>query len=113
MKIVHIQAREIGTVAKRTSSTTSGLSSGYQRTNIATSGISAVPTTGGYVLIDVATLPWYSLVPLNEPDIEIPPDLVIPSKDELAAGYEAMAIENGLLAEESLPIALEVWPAWE
>jgi hypothetical protein len=31
----------------------------------------------------------------------------------LAKGYEAMASENNLLAEKSLPIALETWPGKE
>jgi hypothetical protein len=113
MEIVHVQPKEIGTVAKRIKSTTAGLTSGYQRTNIATLGVSAVETTSGYTLIEVATLPWYSPLPLNEPDVEIHPDLAVPGQDELAAGYKAMATENSLLAEESLPVALEVWPAWE
>lgn len=113
MEIVHVQPKEIGTVAKRIRSTTAGLSSGYQRTNIATLGVSVVGTTGGDILVDVATLPWYSAVPLNEPDIEIHPDVALPHQDELAAGYKAMAGENSLLAEEFLPVALEVWPPWE
>jgi len=113
MKIVHIQAREIGTVAKRIRSTTAGFSSGYQRVNTATSGIGAVATTGGDILTEVVTLPWYSPIPLNETDIEIPSDLLAPQQDELALGYEAMATENSLLAEESLPIAQETWPTWK
>ena len=31
---------------------------------------------------------------------------------EMAEGYKAMAEENKLLAEQSLPIALETWPRW-
>lgn len=31
---------------------------------------------------------------------------------EMEEGYKAMAEENKLLAEQSLPIALETWPRW-
>ena len=36
-----------------------------------------------------------------------------PVQGELEEGYRAMAAENSLLAEVSLPIALEAWPTWE
>lgn len=113
MKIVHVQPKEFGTIAKIIRSTTAGLTSGYQRTGNTTSGVAAVQTTGGYILFEIVSLPWYSPLPLNELDVEIHPDLVISGQDELVAGYKAMAAENSLLAEESLPVALEVWPAWE
>ncbi len=111
MKVVNVEAKEIGTVAKVIRSTAAGLSTGYQRTNFTTLGISAVATTGGYLLIDVATLPWYS--PSHETNIEIPSDIELPKIDELTVGYKAMAIENSKLAEESMHIALEEWPDWE
>ena len=31
---------------------------------------------------------------------------------EMEEGYKAMAEENRLLAEQSLPIAIETWPRW-
>lgn len=113
MQIVHVEPKESRTVAKKMGPTTPGLTSGYQRTANSTSGISAVGTTGGYLLIDIATLPWYSPLPSNEPNVEIRADLVAPSQDELAAAYKAMAAENSRIAEESLPVALEAWPTWE
>jgi len=113
MQLVCPEPREVGTVAKRIRSTTAGLTSGYQRTANSTSGLSAVETTGGYLLIDIATLPWYSPLPFNELVVEISGDLVASNQDDLAAAYKAMASENSRIAEESLPIALEAWPAWE
>lgn len=111
MKVVHVEAREIGTVAKVIRSTAAGLSTGYQRTNFTTSGISAVATTGGYLLIQLATLPWYS--PSYERRIEIPSDIESPETDEITVGYRAMSIVNSRLAEESIPAAMEGWPNWE
>ena len=113
MQLVCAEPKEGGTVAKRIRLTTAGLTSGYQRTANSTSGLSAVETTGGYLLIEIATLPWYSAVPLNDPNVEISGDLVASKQDDLAAAYRAMASENSWIAEESLPVALEAWPAWE
>lgn len=39
--------------------------------------------------------------------------IVTEETEAMAEGYEAMAVENSLLAEESLPVALEEWPDWE
>jgi hypothetical protein len=113
MKIIDVEPKELGTVANRIRSTTAGLTSGYQRTANSSSGVSVVETTAGYLLVEISTLPWYSPLPSNEPNIEIPSDLAIIGLDELAAGYKAMAGENSLLAEESLPIAQDAWPTWE
>jgi hypothetical protein len=113
MKIVNLEAIELGIVGSRMRSTTAGLTSGYQRTANSTSGLSAVETTGGFLLIDIATLPWYPSFQLDEPNIEFHADLVAPNQDELSAAYKEMAIEDNRIAEESLLIALEVWPAWE
>ena len=74
MKIVHVQTKERGTVAKRIPSTTAGLTSAYQKIGNATLSASAVATTGGYILIGIASLPWQS--PLSEPDVDIVGDLV-------------------------------------
>jgi hypothetical protein len=50
---------------------------------------------------------------LSEPDVDILGELVTVGKDEAVEGYEAMAAENSLLAEEFLPIGLETWPTWK
>jgi hypothetical protein len=75
--------------------------------------VSVAETTGGYVLTELLGLPCYEPLPLAEPDVEMRPDVWAPGHDELSEGYMSMAAENSLLAEESLPIAGEVWPAWE
>jgi len=111
MNILYDQIKEGGTAAKRIPSTTAGLTSAYQKTGNATLSASAVATTGGYILIEIASLPWQSLS--SEPDVDIISDLVTIGKDEAAEGYKVMAAENGLLAEEFLPIALESWPTWK
>jgi hypothetical protein len=116
MEIVHVQIKEQGTVAKRIPSTTAGLTSAgltsaYQNIGSATLSASAVATTGGYILTEIASLPWQSI--LSEPDVDIVGDLVTIGKDEAVEGYEAMAAENSLLAEEFLPIVLESWPTWK
>jgi len=113
MKIVNVEPRESIASAKIIRSTTAGLTSGYQRTGSTTFGASAIATTGGCVLIDIESLPWYSPQPLSEPDIETIEDLVRLNQDELESGYRTMAGENSRLAEESLPVASEVWPTWE
>lgn len=109
MKIVHVQINERGTEAKKIPSTTAGLASAYQRIGNATLSASAVATTGGFMLIGIASLPWQT--PLFELDdfIGDPVDL---TNDEAEEGYKAMAAENSLLAEEFLPIALESLPPW-
>ncbi len=92
---------------------TAGLVSAYQLTNIATEGISAVLETADFMRFGVITMPWYLPLPLTKPSVDIQPNVVAQGEDELAEGYRAMAAENSMLAEESLPVALEVWPAWE
>ena len=113
MGIEHVQVKELGTVALRKPSSTAGLVSGYQRTNIATSGVSVVETTGGYLLVEPLRLPWYEPLSLEEPQVGVSTEAVSGAHKDLAEGYRAMAAENRLLAEESLPVALEVWRAWE
>jgi hypothetical protein len=112
MEIVHLQIKDGGSAGEKRISTTAGLTSGYQRTASSSSGVSAIETTGGLLLIEISTLPWYSSLPLNELNLEIGPDLRC-NLDELSAGYQAMSIENSRFAEDSLPLALEVWPSWE
>lgn len=53
-----------------------------------------------------------SLLILNERCIKHY-QVVKDAAEEMAAGYKAMAAENSLLAEESLPVALEEWPDGE
>ena len=112
MRIADFQTKEIGTAAKRKPSTTAGLTSGYQRTNITTSGVSVAETTAGWMLVELVSLPWYEPLPLGEPYVEVRAGSLAPGHHELAQGYQAMAAENSLLAEEFLPAALETWPAW-
>ena len=111
MKTIHVQMKELGTVAKRIRSTTAGLASAYQKMGNATLSASFVATTGGYIVIQMASLPWQ--LPLSESDVDIVGDLVTIGKDEAAEGYKAMATESKLFAEECLPIALESWPTWK
>ncbi len=111
MEIIHVEIKELGTVAKRIRSTTAGLTSAYQKMGNATLSTSAVATTGGYILTEIASLPWQSM--LSEPDVDFVGDFLTIVKDEAAEGYEAMAAENSLLAEEFLPIALESLPTWK
>jgi len=113
MEIANVQSKEIGTAAKRKPSTTAGLTSGYQRTNITTSGVSVAETTAGWMLVELVSLPWHEPGPFAEPYVEVQAGLLAPDHPELAQGYHAMAAENRLLAEEFLPAALETWPAWE
>jgi hypothetical protein len=111
MEMVHVQIKEQGTAAKRIPSTTAGLTSAYQKVSNATLSASAVATTGGYLLIEMTPPPWE--LPIFEADVDIAGDLVMIGKDDAVEGYEAMAVENSLLAEEFLPIALESWPSWK
>jgi len=91
---------------------TAGLVSGYQRTNITTTGVSAVAETGGYLLVGLSSFPIYLPLPLAQPSLQMHPRMV-EGEDELAEGYKAMSAENSQLAEEFLPAALEEWPMWE
>ena len=111
MKIVHLQVKDEGTVAKRIPSTTAGLTSAYQKMGNATLGASAVATTGGYILLELASIPWQS--PVAEPYLDFIGDFMMIGKEEAAEGYEVMGSENTFLAEEFLPIALEAWPTWK
>jgi len=110
-KITLVPIKEEGIEAKTIPSTTAGLTSAYQRIGSTTLSASAVATTGGYILTEIASLPWQLM--LSEPDVDILGELVTVGKDEAVEGYEAMAAENSLLAEEFLPIGLETWPTWK
>jgi len=110
-KITYAPIKEEGTETETIPSTTAGLTSAYQRIGSTTLSASAVATTGGYILTEIASLPWQSI--LFEPDVDILGDLVTGGKDKAVEGYEAMAAENSLLAEEFLSVALESWPTWK
>ena len=112
MEVAHVVVRERGTAAKKMPSTTAGLTSAYQRTNISTSAVAVAETTGGYMLTDSVGLPWPELLSI-EPWLELDSNLWLPRRDPLAEGYKSMADENSMLAEEFLPIAREAWEASE
>jgi hypothetical protein len=112
MEIIHVQVRDSRTVAKKTLVTSAGLTSGYQRTSNTTLSASAVATTGGDILVELVSLPWHSPLPSNELNVDLTEHFAR-LFEQLEEGYKAMATENALLAEESLPVALETWPAWE
>lgn len=92
---------------------TAGLTSGYQRTNVTAVGVSAVVTTGGYMVVGVVSVPVDVPLPVAWPSEGIVPRIAARDEDRLAKGYQAMALENSRLAEESFGIALEGWPMWE
>ena len=113
MEAVNIQIREAGTASKRIPSTTAGLSSGYQRTNITTTGTSVIETTGGYMLPEIMQFPSYKPLYFQKLCIEVPADLEAAINEKLKEGYRSMTQENNRLAEDSFSVGLEVWPAWE
>jgi hypothetical protein len=52
-------------------------------------------------------LPQPGIIAIHKKEEVILPD------DRLGKGYMSMGLQNSLLAEEYLPIALESWPTWE
>ena len=111
MKLMHVQMSQ-DAVYKRTMSNADGLASAYQRTNVTTSGAMLAETTGGFLLPQIV-LPWFQPIPVEETFFNSLPHILSFNCDELAEGYKAMASEDNLQAEKSLPIALETWPIWE
>ena len=111
MKLMHVQMSQ-DAVYNRITSNADGLASAYQRTNTTTSGAMVVETAGGFLLPEIV-LPWFQPIPVRETFFNTLPYTRPLNCDELAEGYKAMASENNLLAEKSLPIALETWPIWE
>jgi hypothetical protein len=110
--IVNVKAREIGTPSNAIRSTTDGLTNGYQITDNTTMGASAVATTGGFLIVEIANLPsWYSTLPIEQ-ESNVAEELR-KEDEKLANSYNAMAGENLLIAEESLNVAMETWPSWE
>lgn len=114
MEIRFVETKKVaGSAPKRSKTNTAGLTSAYQRTGISSSSLSAVETTAGYLMINIAALPWYSPFPQNEQAIDLRAELAADRQRELAEAYKAMASENREIAEAALPVALEGWPAWE
>ncbi len=64
------------------------------------------PTTSSARFID------FTIKDFDEQILDLSDDLGEPREDVLAVGYNEMAVDNGELAENSLPIALETWPPW-
>ena len=104
MEIVHVQVRDVGTPAKRIPSATAGLASGYQRTNTTTMGVSAVANTSGYMLVEIATLPCYSPIPL--PELSFPSEL---AHDEV----EETPLEPILMDAERQKLELDITREFE
>jgi len=114
MRIEHLMVRDAGTAAKRRPSTTSGITSGYQRTNVTTSGVAVIESTEGCLFVEVVGFPWPELASFSEPLIEGQFDLLEVGKDELAArGYKALSKENQNLAEELFAVDAEMWSEWK
>lgn len=114
MKTVLVKIK-MGTAAKKIPSTTAGLTSGYQRTNITTTGTSVLETTGGFMIPELMVLPWNEPLSFlqrrcNETSQEDPEDVTY---EKMRDGYRSMTHENSQLAEECLPVGMEVWPDWE
>ncbi len=114
MRIEHVGVRDTGTAATVRRNTTSGIASGYQRTNVTTSGATLVESTDMMFSITVVGLPWPELVSYGElEDMKVSslPEL---TEDEIAAmGYMELSEENKRLAEELFPIDAKTWPEWE
>ncbi len=111
--VVDVRTARLVSEHERANIGTAGLVSAYQKTNVTTAGVSVVMETGDFIRIGVIPMPCHLPVPLAKPSVGIKPGVVARDEDELAKGYRVMAAENSLLAEEFLPVALEVWPAWE
>ncbi|HNP92147.1 hypothetical protein, partial [Macellibacteroides fermentans] len=93
--------------------TTSGLVSGYQRTNVTTSG-TLVESTDQSMFIPVIPLPSFNLPSFDNVRKSILSNIKKPTKDELMAqGYKALKKENKALAEELFPVDVDDWPNWE
>jgi len=93
--------------------TTSGLVSGYQRTNVTTSG-TAIIETGESVLIPIIPLPSFNLPTFDDICKNMFSKIQRPNNDELMAqGYNLLKKENNELAEELFPVDIDKWPDWE
>ncbi len=114
MKIVHVNVREQGTQALCRRITTSGLVSGYQRTNITTSGSAVIESTDRNLSIELLPFPSFELPSFADICTIIRPKYLEPTKDELMTqGYKSMNAENMRLAEDLFPVDIDIWPSWE
>ena len=113
MKTLNI--RDQGTHAPSCSSiTTSGLVSGYQRTNITISGAAVIESTDRSISIGFMPLPSFELPSLDDICTIIWPKVLKPTQDELMAqGYKSLNAENAKLAEDLFPVDIDDWPSWE
>jgi hypothetical protein len=94
--------------------TTSGLVSGYQRTNITTSGAAVIEFTDQSILIEMIPLPSFELPSFDDVCEIIWPKIQKPTKDELMAqGYKLLNAENVKLAEDLFSVDSDDWPSWE
>ncbi len=94
--------------------TTSGLVSGYQRTNITTSGAAVIESTDGSISIGLIPLPSFEVPSFDDICTIIWPKVLQPTKDEfMAQGYKSLKAENLKLAEDLFPVDIEDWPVWE
>jgi hypothetical protein len=110
MQIRSVDIRETGTAGRRKWSSTAGLTSGYQMTNITTADAAVAETTGGWMLVKVLHLPW-NPQPVDQHHVD--ENVSEPKSPDLAQCYREVGPENQVLAEEFLPLGLETWPAWE
>jgi hypothetical protein len=113
MEIVNV--RDQGTNASLCGHiTTSGLVSGYQRTNITTSGAAVIEFTDQSMLIQLIPLPSFELPSFDDVCETILSKIQKQTKGELMAqGYQALNKENLELAEELFPVDIDEWPDWE
>ncbi len=95
--------------------TTSGLVSGYQRTNITISGAAVIESTDRSIsILGFIPLPSFELPSFDDICTIIWPKVLKPTKDELMAqGYKSLNDENAKLAEDLFPVDIDDWPNWE
>jgi len=94
--------------------TTSGLVSGYQRTNITTSGAAVIESTDQLISIGLIPLPSFELPSFDNICTAIWPKVLQPTKDDLMAeGYKSLNDENVKFAEDLFPVDIDDWPGWE
>lgn len=93
--------------------TTSGLVSGYQRTNITISG-AVMASTDDSMFIPLIPLPSFQLPFFDNVRESIMSKIPKSTKVKLMAqGYNAMKKENRNLAEKLFPVDIDEWPDWE
>ena len=99
-------------------SSTSGLVSVYQRTNVTISG-AVIASTGESIFIPVIPLPSFKLPSLELPHYDDVCEKVMSKVSKhkisrlMAKGYKSLKKENLDLAEELFPVDIDKWPNWE